>query len=862
MKFNYWELHDKLLEKISVENDSIYLCNNFSDKGLLENSYKKDIFSSNPIFLTLKEFKERVFLTDRFLLKEEKRTLLLYKALDLELKESLKIRNYYDFIDYGENFLSFYKELREESIENIHPLEPWQEKNFLIMTKLYENFIKLLDENSYMVPEFIETIEHLDLSYFKGYKKIVFVNIFNFTAMEKTLIKEIEKNFAVEFHLKMNKSDFNEKTLEFNEFNLDNFKNFNGKIYQVKDKFETKINLAWELYKNPEILTYSCDFENLNETLLSENIIIKNDKPLFQETKLYNFLEIMNNLLNSKEVIKGENFYKIDSFLNSIENKDFCRYFNIGKLQEIFFYETFLKNDYKYVNYRLFTENNKTNLSIDSFSRVFGFLEKLNGFETITGFTDFLSNQDEFFYKFFNEELYVDIFQKYFETLTEVKSIEMLNFNFIWTDFFDKTSISKSIFKLILKYLKHKKLEKTALSSYGTKILDFKEDSSLFHEKALIIDISNETYPPKAKSQFLLSNKQRKNLGLKTFEKEKNLLKYYFFQKISSMEEVTIYSLKNTELNIDSSSFVEELILHKNLIIEENQFSEKDLPSFVKGLFDDDSYLKKFDLSSDTLPKSIDDFKNELYLGAYEYADMKECMYKFYINHIHKLSRYSREIDYDFENRTMGIIIHRLFEDLFKEYHNEFLVGNFVVEREKIRSTFEKILKKELYKIPQELKLYFEEIIMNIYIDGVYEFFQKLTKLLENEVIDNFLEEKSAKKDILSEPITMGLKGRGDLIILGKNSSYIVDIKTGGSNDKQLPFYERLYFEEKDNVRKFIYNAWEKNLEENNDIITTDELSVEFREFLSKNKFQRAEKSATCRYCDFQNLCRMRWDNE
>ena len=109
MRFNYYSLGEDLLDKISPNKETIYILDSFSDKNILESQYKKEIFEKNPLFLTWSEFKEKIFLTDKFMLKEEKRTLLLYKAIPQELKEKLNMRTYYDFIDYGENLLKFFK---------------------------------------------------------------------------------------------------------------------------------------------------------------------------------------------------------------------------------------------------------------------------------------------------------------------------------------------------------------------------------------------------------------------------------------------------------------------------------------------------------------------------------------------------------------------------------------------------------------------------------------------------------------------------------------------------------------------------------------------------------------------------------
>ena len=261
MKFNYYSLQENLLGKIVLNNETIYILDSFSDKNILEKQYEKEIFSKNPLFLTWSEFKEKLFLTDSFMLKEEKRTLLLYKAIPQELKEKLNMKTYYDFIDYGENLLKFLKELNAYKINDLGKLEVWQQKSFDIIKIIYENFYKLLKEYNYIVPELLENMEYFNTHFFVGYKNIEFINIFSFTEIEKDMLKELNKSFNLSVNLKMNKASFDESNLEFLGLSLDKNIEFPVEIFEVKDKFETMINLVENISKDSEYKAlYFCDF--------------------------------------------------------------------------------------------------------------------------------------------------------------------------------------------------------------------------------------------------------------------------------------------------------------------------------------------------------------------------------------------------------------------------------------------------------------------------------------------------------------------------------------------------------------------------------------------------------------------------
>lgn len=861
MKFNYYSLQENLLEKIVPNNETIYILDSFSDKSIFEKQYEKEIFSKNPLFLTWSEFKEKLFLTDRFMLKEEKRTLLLYKAIPQELKEKLNMKTYYDFIDYGENLLKFLKELNAYKINDLGKLEVWQQKSFDIIKIIYENFYKLLKEYNYIVPELLENMEYFNTHFFIGYKNIEFINIFSFTEIEKDMLKELNKSFDLSFNLKMDKASFDESNLEFLGLSFDKNMEFPVEIFEVKDKFETMINLVENISKDSEYKIYSCDFDNnkINE-FISENFIKKTENPKFEESKLYKFLELIGKLLEAKEIINGKKVYKIQEFFLVLENKEFCRYFKISNFLVKKLEELFLKDEYKYVSLEIIESHYKKPENTSGILVLFDFLESIYLLKSLKEFTSFLSNS--FDYKAFQEEKYSNLFDKYFEALTEIESNEMLKIDFDFKEIFDKNSLTESLFKLILKYLKAKPIDYLLLKSSTCSLENFAEKIYLESNKAIIIDISNETYPQKPKAQFLLNNKQKKNLGLPNVEKDKELMRYNFFCRLSTFENTKIYSIKNSEQNIDSSSFVDELILNYRIEKKEAKYNSKDLSPLVKKLFNSELYIKSEYIEKDYLPKNNIELGETYKFGAYAYNDSQKCLYQFFLGSINKLDFINRDIDYDFENRTMGIIIHSLYEKVFSEYQENIKNGNFIISKSKVHEIFERIYKDNLYKIPKELTQYFLEILMPHYEESVISFFYELSKELYGSKIESFIEEKNKEEILINDEIDLGIRGRADLVIESDRNKYIIDIKTGGSISSQLNFYELLYFGEGDTAKKYIYNAWNKKLEEKKESLSMDEFKVTLREFLDKDKYYRAEKKGACRNCKYQNICRMRWDNE
>ena len=67
-------------------------------------------------FQTMDEWKESLFISDKPILKEEKRTLALYQSLSIESKEFFKIHSYHQSIEFAHNFFGFWEEILEELV--------------------------------------------------------------------------------------------------------------------------------------------------------------------------------------------------------------------------------------------------------------------------------------------------------------------------------------------------------------------------------------------------------------------------------------------------------------------------------------------------------------------------------------------------------------------------------------------------------------------------------------------------------------------------------------------------------------------------------------------------------------------------
>lgn len=116
-KFNYLEYNTSnknvLLEKfnaVAKEKTTLFVVSNHSDKAkYLRELYNKDLFSIKSDVLKFDEFLNLIFISDKFILRENKRIFLFYSVLTDEQKGFLNINNYFDAIDVANEFYNYYK---------------------------------------------------------------------------------------------------------------------------------------------------------------------------------------------------------------------------------------------------------------------------------------------------------------------------------------------------------------------------------------------------------------------------------------------------------------------------------------------------------------------------------------------------------------------------------------------------------------------------------------------------------------------------------------------------------------------------------------------------------------------------------
>src|SRR5690554_6277562 len=120
MQIKFLDYQENIFEK-SIDNNRprVYVFDNYGNLRKAREYYQRPFLEKQSFFISMDDLKEKLFPTGRLLLREEKRTLLLYELLTEEEKKELGIDYYFDFIELAAGLFRFYDELNEYLVEEL-----------------------------------------------------------------------------------------------------------------------------------------------------------------------------------------------------------------------------------------------------------------------------------------------------------------------------------------------------------------------------------------------------------------------------------------------------------------------------------------------------------------------------------------------------------------------------------------------------------------------------------------------------------------------------------------------------------------------------------------------------------------------
>ena len=900
MKINYVDYQQDILAKaVDSEIPKIYVFDNFENLKNAREYYKQPFLKQKSCFITMMDFKEKLFPTGKLIIREEKLAILFYQLLTADERSVLGIENYFDAIDLSAKFFNFYKELHEYKIDKVENLREWQQDKYEIMESVRKKYYRRLDELGY-----IDSTMAFDFKYFtdyflRDYKEVVFINKIYFTPRERDLLGKIEEcGYDVQLYLQLDNRDFDQSNLRIKSFSLPESPSTEIELYHTEEDFLQVVNFISIFARkssgvsSPQPLSlfppenynsdYNCDIfhgsdeiQGYNEDkndfcvldanftkssyqqLLSEEKI-KVDKEIpFTETLIYKFLDTLYNIISNVDYgvdLKLE----LKSLLEACYWPEFRNYYNLSKA-DLKNLQQLAADDYIYLSAGFIgAEDDKFN----SFKVILEDIKKINGFKNIYQFVEFLEKID---LQKLNDSKFTNTISQYFDALLEMYSIEEMNIVSSWNKYFASTSLG--LFRLVLNYLKFKQVN--LLSNNELKKTEIKELLTAPHlnqDDLIILNASRGIIPSENNGDFIITEKQRAELGLKTSAETRLEERYYFFRHLLSSRRVLVFSLKNLEENITTSSFVDELMLKYGLEQREMLIKGGDFPNIIRNVF---SYQKNT-LGKNLYPETIledrlmiekNDFQDSFSLAYYKYSVLKDCYYKFYLEHIAQLKEDYIEISKELGPRVLGILVHDIFADIIEQNRN-----GLKVDESQIRDITVSKFNSYYLKINNYYKKYYRDILLPRVQHSIVYFFYELERIIQGK-IKNILTEWNPGKEIdkvfyQNNLTNIYLNGRIDLLINTDDSKYLVDFKTGSGDLKQLDFYSLLINPDltgDHSIDKAIYTVLEEKFETGkpgSEVELAEEIMESIEVFFNGGDYKFEYKSI-CERCIMTDICRV-----
>ncbi|MCX8010529.1 MAG: hypothetical protein N3A61_05205, partial [Ignavibacteria bacterium] len=420
----------------------------------------------------------------------------------------------------------------------------------------------------------------------------------------------------------------------------------------------------------------------------------------------------------------------------------------------------------------------------------------------------------------------------FYETLANFKALEDMKIVESWQRLYPQNRLSAGIINLFLQYLKNRRYKFLIEKNFTAdiEITNLMDTRNMAAEELSFLNFIEGELPSARSVVWLFNERQRKQLGLKTWEDIRQWERYYLHRLLAHAKKVSFYTIEMQNEDVEASSFLYELYQFActKTITYLQSWTKTDLPS--------DTLMKNWIYSYEEYPllseshstKDInqetffhlpyeDDFGSEktIFLSWYACNRLLSDSIEYYILDYCKIKPRVVRMEETINNNLFGNIVHEFFSTIFNRLAEQ-RRGTLSMKWEWINNVFlENNLKSTLnkrifeYQLPKNHnQIYFEKLLFPFLIKTASYFFHfclEKETFLKKDFITIIPEEQYHKnrkliyKKLISaeetkSKLSLYILGRADLRLETEKRKYIFDFKTGTGDAKQLWFYAFYYY--------------------------------------------------------------------
>ncbi|MFW6294504.1 MAG: PD-(D/E)XK nuclease family protein [Halanaerobium sp.] len=861
MDFKYYNYQQNLFKEIISREAEVYLFKNYQDLKEAVRVYQPEPLQKQSLFLTIREFKERLFSSDKILIKEEKLPLILFSILTAAEKNELSLDSYQDIYQFSQRFFSYFKLLQDYKIEEFKGLTLWQKRRVKRLNRIKKRYQNKISELGYIDKLTLKEEKNLNSDFLNDYQKINFFNILDYNPFFKDLLQELSQKFKVELHLQLKKGDFDEDKLMLKEISAPAFERNKIEIRKSNSTLKSLAALLNELSQS-EIKTEVIDPAEEIETadIMSQKLNVSKYMN-YQETEVYTFLESLYHLYQQGK--KGtEVLIEVKELYSLTAQKLFRGWLNLDA-DALLQIKNVIREDYYYLDQDLIEQK------LPSLKKLLVFLKEIRKIRDIQGLLNLIGSISDFLL----HDQAKEIAEKFNDSLLELKSIEEMGIVNSWQDYYSDRGAG--LFALFLNHLKYKSFSIPA-DQEAVNFLNSDSAVQSKRKKLLLNSCIQQNFAIKKDGLFFLTEKQLQNNGLQLKHKKLLLKRYNFLRHIFNSEKAVIFTVENEEQNISPAVILEELALEYKLNFKENKLKDLSEKEILNNLFNfnSEAELKVYDSAdfNQEMPLETEDFGTSFNFSYYKYKYLKDCYHRFYLEQLAKLDT-ALEINPSLSLMALGILTHEIFGELMI-YARKKRISPSEIPAYIRKKIIKKAIKANELRIDKDYLNYYNQVIFKSLEKSFIHFAELLQKYLPQDYSNILVEwpewNQKLQRYFRAAETDFYLSGRIDLLLLDENQYFIIDFKTGSGDSKQLDFYSlmlRQNYEEElpSESRKAIYNVFDEDFEHSyHKIEKEDQLGAELEE-LSRHLFaagvyQRIYKSR-CQRCPYKSICRVEVKN-
>jgi len=425
---------------------------------------------------------------------------------------------------------------------------------------------------------------------------------------------------------------------------------------------------------------------------------------------------------------------------------------------------------------------------------------------------------------------FTNIGEVFYQTLYDLKSADFY-LKEIYKKVFEKENKGQQYLKLLLEHLKYKKIKKETTKSkhFITSLLDTR---NVTHQNIFILNMNSGKLPSSPKSSFILTEMQKKQLGLLTYEDVKLREKYYLYRLIATSKNVWLYAVNDLENDIEPGAFWEELNLYskqKSSYTDNFQISYKNLYESILTNIDAKNYADKNRLNDKNFYYFPSDIKKRINISHSSYIKLKYAPFEYYLE---KLIQ-GKKLELDFKNKinplVLGNIVHSVFNAVFKQIAKRYfepsekmLFNKHIHSEKALQHVIMNLSKYKYYRAYNESDIYFDTFVKLFIKDSVEHFITLIYSIAKEYKRVKYIPENDFEKKIKVYHDISGIDvivtGISDLRIETPKENFIIDFKTSNQSSynlikDQLLFYENLYYENSPkNILSAFYFVFDQKL--------------------------------------------------